>query len=216
MNRRFLWPRLGRRGKVVRNLLLCLVLLLLLWGEFAYPLPTREMNFRRMEGYYLLPRGEIILREGDLFVDVGEGQAVVGRVPTRSRPTWGGYHTSDLWVCSLGEGPSPVSLSDSQVLFLQLPQDAVRGELTICSGQGKQTAWAQTEEGRCRFVFENDMQANCTSYTRHCGVEGWPYVLRLYNGSGEPILEQTGEIPLFPHRQELAHYYDDCYNNNAG
>ena len=75
MNGRFQWPRLGRRGKTVRNLLVCLALLLWLWSAFSYPLPTREMNFRRLEHYFLLPQGELVFREGELFVDLGEDQA---------------------------------------------------------------------------------------------------------------------------------------------
>ena len=102
----------------------------------------------------------------------------------------------------MGEGPSPVSLADDRVLFLNLPGEAERGELTIRSGRGQQTAWARAEEnGLCDFTFDNPMEANCTFPNSRWGVEGWPYVLRLYGGDGALLLEQEGEIPLFPHRQ---------------
>lgn len=212
MKKRFLWPRLGRRGRTVRNLLVCLALLLWLWSAFSYPLPTREMNFRRLEHYFLLPQGELVFREDDLFVDLSEGQAVAGWVPTRSLPTRYGIYPCDLWTCPVGEGPSPVSLADDRVIFLNLPGEAERGELTIRSGQGQQTAWAQVEEnGLCDFAFDNPMEADCTSPNSHWGVEGWPYVLRLYDGQGELLLEQEGEIPLFPHRQGQAYFIDGCY-----
>lgn len=54
-------PRLGRGGKTARNLLLTLILAALIWGQFGYPLPTAEMEFRRLERQNLLPRSEIVL-----------------------------------------------------------------------------------------------------------------------------------------------------------
>lgn len=48
-NKRRILPRLSRRGKVLRNLLLILVCLFALWAGRDYPLPTAEMEFRRAE-----------------------------------------------------------------------------------------------------------------------------------------------------------------------
>ena len=211
MKGRFRWPRLGRRGKTVRNLLVCLALILWVWSAFSCPLPTREMNFRRLERCFLLPQGELVFQEGDLFVDLSEGQAVAGWVPTRSLPTRRGVYPCDLWTCPVGEEPCPVSLSDDRVLFLNLPGEAERGELTLRSGQGQQTAWAQAESRRCAFTFDTPMEADCATPESHWGVEGWPYVLRLYGGQEELLLVQEGEIPLFPHRQGQAYFTDDCY-----
>ena len=205
MKGRFRWPRLGRRGKTVRNLLVCLALILWVWSAFSCPLPTREMNFRRLERCFLLPQGELVFREGDLFVDLSEGQAVAGWVPTRSLPTRYGVYPCDLWTCPVGEGPSPVSLADNRVLFLNLPREAERGELTLRWSQGQQTAWAQAEENSlCDFTFDHPMEADSPFPKSRWGGEGWPYVLRLYTGEGALLLEQEGEIPLFPHRQGQA------------
>lgn len=54
-------PRLTRGQKLVRNLGLCTRLLLWFWGMADYPLPTAELEFRRLERTSLLPRSEIVL-----------------------------------------------------------------------------------------------------------------------------------------------------------
>lgn len=75
-------PRLGRRGRTARNLLLALALAALIWGQFGYPLPTAEMEFRRLERTSLLPRSEIVLApptyRSDLTVS-GEDRTFVAR-----------------------------------------------------------------------------------------------------------------------------------------
>ena len=215
MKGRWRLPTLGRTGRTVRNLLLCLVLLVLLWEEFAFPMPTLEMNFRRMEHYYLLPQGELVYRDGERFVDRGEGQAVVGWISSRSRPT---THITgcELWVCPLGEGPSPVSLSDREVLFLQVPVQAREAELELHSGQGTMVAWGRQEDGLVLFRLEDSVEANCTSPSAHWGVEGWPYTLRLYGETGAVILEREGEVPLCYHRSYLSLDDDDCYGRQRG
>lgn len=53
-------PRLGRGHKLVLNLALCVLLLTLLWGMAGYPLPTAEMEFRRLERTSLMGRSEIV------------------------------------------------------------------------------------------------------------------------------------------------------------
>ena len=58
-------PRLGRKGKIVRNLLLCLPLIGYLWVEGGCRMPTAEMEFRRAERRNLLPPSEIIFWKED-------------------------------------------------------------------------------------------------------------------------------------------------------
>lgn len=52
-------PRLSRRGRVGVNLLASVLAACLLWGAAGYPLPTMELEFRRMERTHLLPPSEI-------------------------------------------------------------------------------------------------------------------------------------------------------------
>lgn len=98
MNRLKRLPRLSRGQKTLRNLILCALPLLYFWGLAGYPLPTAEMEFRRMEHIRLLPRSEIVfaaakggrdqpvyaldgtelwLRGGPWFAGVGEEHAVL-------------------------------------------------------------------------------------------------------------------------------------------
>lgn len=51
--------KLSRGQQTVQNLLLAALLLTLRWGLAGYPLPTAEMEFRRLERTHLLPASEI-------------------------------------------------------------------------------------------------------------------------------------------------------------
>lgn len=57
-------PRLSRGWKIVRNLAVTLVCLYGLWAWADYPLPTAELEFRRMERTHLLPHSEIVFSNG--------------------------------------------------------------------------------------------------------------------------------------------------------
>ncbi len=111
-------PRLGRGGKTVRNLLLALALAVLVWAQYGCPLPTVEMEFRRMERQNLTGPGEIqgifsvdgehwvIGTEGDeavlflhpqddpYFWPRGEGTALVPR-------PWIFYSEKTVWVAAV-------------------------------------------------------------------------------------------------------------------
>ena len=153
-------PRLGRRGRTVRNLVLSIVLATMVRGQYSCPLPTVEMEFRRLERQYLLPRSEVAYQSGfwssggggdiksrdgtylsvfePLIVGVTEDR---GYSVTLRRP--GGH---DMTVISLGEGPAPVPvngtvarvpepgrtwMSGCNLLFLRVPQETARAELDV-------------------------------------------------------------------------------------
>ena len=99
----FRLPRLRRRGKILRNLLVTLFLLTLIWGQFGCPLFWPEWEFRRAERRLLLPPSEIvlhldsfggrtyregqsrpILRDDHQFIGVGDGYAIT--VALKDRP----------------------------------------------------------------------------------------------------------------------------------
>ena len=56
--------RVSRGKKLAVNLALCAFLLVLIWSRFGYPLPTAELEFRRLERTHLLPRSEIVFSNG--------------------------------------------------------------------------------------------------------------------------------------------------------
>lgn len=56
--------KLSRGQRTLRNLILGVLLMALIWGLADYPLPTVEMEFRRLERTHLLPRSEIVFSNG--------------------------------------------------------------------------------------------------------------------------------------------------------
>lgn len=51
--------RISRGKKLAVNLALCAFLLVLIWSRFGYPLPTAELEFRRLERQNLFPPSEL-------------------------------------------------------------------------------------------------------------------------------------------------------------
>lgn len=205
MKRNIRFPKLSRLGKTVRNFLICLVLLAVVWGAYGYPLPTKEMNFRRMEDYYMIPRGELVFRSGDLFVDEGDGQAVAGCVLTRKRLGAWQYGFIDIWICPIEDKPSPVATADDGLLFLRVPEEAARAEVVMMPGQ-KETQTSVGEKvkgGVWRFCLEQAYPNLVSEYSQHHGVEGRPYILRLYDAQNSLLLEQEGVVPMAEHRDSL-------------
>lgn len=56
--------QISRGKKLAVNLALCAFLLVLIWSRFGYPLPTAELEFRRLERTHLLPQSEIVFSNG--------------------------------------------------------------------------------------------------------------------------------------------------------
>ena len=126
--RRELWsrrPRLGRGGRTVRNLLLTAALALIIWGQYGCPLPTAEMEFRRLEQQYLLPRSEIVYQTG--FWNIGDVEEIKSRDGTYLsvfQPFVAGTIKDQVYaatlyapgdhvmnVVPLGEGPTPIPIN---------------------------------------------------------------------------------------------------------
>lgn len=66
-------PRLSRGWRTVRNLAAVLICLCVLWARAGYPLPTAELEFRRLERQNLLPPSELqgVFRRENQWVVVG-------------------------------------------------------------------------------------------------------------------------------------------------
>lgn len=86
-------PKLSRGWRIVRNLAVALVCLYALWARAGYPLPTLELEFRRLERENLLGRSEIqgILKENNInrivFGTQGD-QVLVSRYNIRTLEYW--------------------------------------------------------------------------------------------------------------------------------
>lgn len=141
-------PRLGRRGKILRNLLVTLLLLTLIWGQFLCPLFWPEWEFRRAERRLLLPPSEIvlhldspggriyregqsrpILRDDHQFIGVGDGYAIVvalqDRPPLFSAP----YVYVETWDLSAQEGAVKVIATSIAHTYADWRREAEKGFL---------------------------------------------------------------------------------------
>ena len=216
-------PRLGRKGKIVRNLLLTAVFAACIWGQYGCPLPTAELNFRRLEHKYLMEPSQIVFSQSK-GMD-GDFQAVDGTWLTLSRTAVVGV--GEEWVAlgydqradglmnaldyfPLEEGPTPVPMGSmtlwwvprpgetavsSPLLFVQMPEGAVSGELEV------EVTYRDRELHRDGLLFDlgdgvwmGAVDTPEEGYTPDW-MEGGRYCLRLYDVQGALLLEQQGTIP---------------------
>lgn len=225
---RELWsrrPRLGRGGRTVRNILLAAALALMIWGQCGCPLPTAEMEFRRLERQYLLPRSEIVFqsriwRSGIHEVETRQGTLamfaplVIGVSGDRVREAVVHGPKSRLEIFPLETEITPIpvdgilnvpSVEDPgmrvwSVLFLDVPEGAARGEMDIegsYTRRGEERAFAQ------RNVAGYGLGDEIWLFPIDTPEESYPrnwytgasYTLRLYGEGGELLLEREGVLP---------------------
>lgn len=221
--RRFL-PKLGRGGKIVRNLVLAAALALVIWAQYGCPLPTLELEFRRMERKNLLPPSEIVLHTGQITVSHShEPYDPVPKVTQEQILGLGEDYAVAFWkhpfstsgnqlVCwPFGEQPGQVKLAP----LLSAISDT-RGEdwperescmavaaLELPEGTARGEMIVEAEEGIYQEeseVLERGLclfafQSRLSSYS-YDWVQGLPYTLRCYDAAGKLLLEQTGTVPV--------------------
>ena len=181
-------------------------------------LPPSEIVWTAREGECLNPQGEPEMwMDQAAAVGVRDGLALVGR----ARGGWTVWGTA-LSVFPLEEGPSPVPIpgntlswvkvewdggspygvpwSGRALLFLQMPEEAVRGTLEI----GRKPP--EESEGRCdplecrlepleKGIWLAALETEEGTVVGTDQYLGAPYTLRLYGTAGDLLLEQTGIIP---------------------
>ena len=141
-------PRLRRRGKIVRNLLVTLLLLTLIWWQFLCPLFWPEWEFRRAERRLLLPPSEIVLhldspggriyrerqsrpwlRTNHQFIGVGDGYAIAVVLQDRP-PLFSAPHIYvEPWDLSAQEGAVKVITTSIANLYADWRWEAEEGFL---------------------------------------------------------------------------------------
>ena len=127
-------PRLSRGKKLVLNLVLTALAGVWLWGLAGYPLPTAELEFRRLERTGLTGPSEIVFsvpREG--WIQAREGTAlrfsrtmVVGVDRDRALVGWPSREGSvfdTLESVPLEDGPSLIPLPANYVSWLEVLRD---------------------------------------------------------------------------------------------
>lgn len=91
--RRIRLPRLSRGWRTVRNLAVVLVCLYVLWARAGYPLPTAELEFRRLERENLLGRSEI---QG-IFEGIYHHRTVFGTQGDQVLVSYYDFRTLEYW-----------------------------------------------------------------------------------------------------------------------
>lgn len=181
-------------------------------------LAPSEIVWTAREGERLdLWEGTAVWMDQSVAVGVRDGLALVGRAQG-GWTVWG----AGLSVFPVGEGTSPVPLprttlsgireewdgetpygvpvSAGPMLFLQMPEEAVRGTLEIWEEQPGEDG-ARTAPLECRLhpleagIWLAALEAEVTAVDAWQPYLGAPYTLRLYGEDGGLLLEQRGTIP---------------------
>lgn len=208
-------PR-SRSGRIVRNLLLAFLFLLLLWGLLGAPMPTAELKFRQLESERLMTHSRRLLTLENLVQNDGEPYLV--RVGTWEQNAITGCYfpgerewaALNLWP--LEDGPTPIPLAypicrppegesrrvGNGLLFLQIPQDTARCQVTITGTLPQprtETASGEPQgSGVWLFWFGAEVEERPVVYQNRA-LEGLPYTLELFRADGSPLLTQEGTIP---------------------
>lgn len=220
------WKRLGRKldgisrqKKTAVNLTLCAVLLLLIWTRFGCPLPSLEMEFRRVERINLLPRSEIIFSDegrGRSYTREGEDRSVSMHQPSflgiaGERVTVAAHDIAGRWTADtypLEEGPTPAPFRYAHavlfrpgvvefvfpMMFVNVPEETARGEFSLAlsyreEGYGWSGQGWDTGNGTWLFPVETPS----TGYGDYWWAGG-SYTLKLYRADGSLLLEKSGTL----------------------
>lgn len=125
-------PRLGRRGKILRNLAVSLLLLVLVWAALGAPLPS-SLDFHRLELRYLREPSQIVAQveqDGETYVvGFGEQEAVLGDLEGDSLSFWSlPEEGTGLMVAA---GGRKVNVPTTWLLSMRAPKDAVTARLEL-------------------------------------------------------------------------------------
>lgn len=219
------WKKLKRRlegisrgNQTVFYLTWSVLLSFGIWMRLGCPLPTAELEFRRMERTRLLPRSEIVFNSGkdcplrwrelpeldfgyydDVMVGAGNGYACI----------YGPEHNI-VRTYHLAEGAVPVPMynitahwmplpgfieSGTPLLFLQVPEEADRAmvEIEAEDHEGRELRYQgegwRLAPGRWMFAAAPGDSFSGSWYA------GGSYTLTLYRADGSLLAEQSGTLP---------------------
>ena len=141
-------PKLPRWGKLLRNLLLCALVLAALPWVTDWPTNDPEEVFRRVERQALLSPSELILQKGDAFLTEGEDWIAVGNVEEYSS-SWKPFQKKIGYINNVlpKGGLVVVALPDAShgnlvVAVTGIPEGAVTGSLEMVVS-GVDSAWTE-------------------------------------------------------------------------
>jgi hypothetical protein len=130
-------PKLTRKGKIVRNLAVCALVIAAIPWVTDWPTNNSEEVFRRVERQALLSPSEILLQWGEAFLVEGEDWIAVGKVD-KYTDSWKPFQKKIAYINNVvpkGE-PAVVALPDTEgnVLWVAVhgvPEEVVTGELSL-------------------------------------------------------------------------------------
>ena len=188
-----------------------------IWMRLGCPLPTMELEFRRMERTRLLPRSEIVFNSGkdcplrwrelpkldfrydDVVVGAGDGYACIYKTEyniveiydlTEGAAPVPMYHMTARWM------PSPGTIkSGTPLLFLQVPEEVGQAVVEIDAKdiEGRELRYRgegwRLAPGRWMFAAAPGDSFSGSWYA------GGSYTLTLYRADGSLLEEQSGTLP---------------------
>lgn len=210
---RELWarrPRLGRRQKILCDLVLAALFGSWLWALAGYPLPTDQMRVRRLERQSLAEPTEIILninqdQPQNQYIGLGDGYAVsVWLHPFRDMGD-----QMDVW--RLEDQPGDIKLIPIRSFFVdwrevdwrgswddcgiavpELPEGTDRAEMTVWEdGVAYHNEGTWEQPGAWLFAFENKKEGGFGDRW----LRGLPYQLTAYDADGAVLAQQAGTVP---------------------
>ena len=192
--------------RAVRNLLLSLLPLTALWYLKGYPLPTQEMEFRRLERQCLAGRSEIIFRcESQGEAMLGHPDMLLGVTDTAVH-TSSDSHTLRVWPRDAG-GPTLVTLPSElelQPVFtvglavVDAPEGTAAARLTItlsvndweedytAEGARQGAVWLFPLPARHTEDNLGSLESHALSYLTHQVAETflYPYTVEFFDAEG--------------------------------
>ena len=207
-------PKLSRGQKLARNLAASALAGVLAWAAAGYPLPTAELEFRRLERTHLLPESETVFSirgsirwqdlpelnlpvRGGMVVGVGDGYVHTASLFLEEMDSWPleeGVTPVPLyrtWVEEQESGPDGGKSTGVPVLFLQVPEETGRAELEVTAEDSESGLLHSQGEGRRlapgRWLFSASPEHFSLGW-----CSGGSYTLRLYRTDGSLLSEHSG------------------------
>lgn len=208
----------SRRDQTVFYLMWSVFLLFGIWLRMGYPLPTMELEFRRMERQNLLPRSEIIFADTKgIDYSGGENFSVSLWQPTflgiaGDRVTAAVYVHREQWSAAsypLEEGPTPIPFGSAlailfqpgemgfryPLMFVNVPAEAARGEMSLeLTYFGADYYWFGRGVDTGNGIWLFPLETPSPSYSDRWWAGG-SYTLTLYRTDGSLLLEKSGTLP---------------------
>lgn len=216
-------PKLSRRSRVIRNLLLSGLLLAALPWLLDWPALTAEAAFHQLERSALLSPSELVLRVGNAFLAEGEDWVTVG-VAEEYGDNWKPFQNKMPYLVNVvpKDGLVVVALPEVEndtmtVAVTGLPDRAEGGILSLTiSGVENQLDFLHMEEtetftaqasrqGEWMFfrleAHEHGADSVCIleqlwrTFLFGRGVDQYPYTLELWDAQGEIVDTAASVLP---------------------